>query len=156
MPNPDTKAVPSAEASRQSQDYHLGGGKDRLVTSLTLLISGQRKTPYSKMSASHARRLSTHEMNASWALQDAIISLWRSFVMQPSCRQRKMEESVTTPLASCHIWVSGTPGRDLLQGVVRGWHDRLPGTVMTVQVRHTGYLTGHGTSCPFLICCIDL
>lgn len=25
--------------------------------------------------------------------------------------------------------------RDLLQGVVRGWHDRLPGTVNTVKAR---------------------
>lgn len=37
--------------------------------------------------------------------------------------------------------------RDLLQGVVRGWHDRLPGTVNTVKVRLSLPEHGSATGC---------
>lgn len=45
-------------------------------------------------------------------------------------------------LAPCRVISQHVPvlGRDFLQGVVRGWHDRLPGTVNTVKVGGTAVL----------------
>lgn len=54
--------------------------------------------------------------------------LWRDNVdLSPSL---EVESMLSRPLPGSTLDVN----RDLLQGVVRGWHDRLPGTVNTVKV----------------------